>query len=101
MHTYPVGLQNHMATFMAISDEHLSEPWSAWTAIGITELAISDAHVEIRVPLDYLNKKNPSNQARYCDTHTRGRTWASGAHHLLSKISVISRSQSWWGSNTD
>jgi hypothetical protein len=57
MHTYPVGLQNHMATFMAISDEHLSEPWSAWTAIGITELAISDAHVEIRVPLDYLNKK--------------------------------------------
>ena len=47
--TYHVGLQSSMATFMKVRDEFLSEPWPAWTAIGITELAVSGAHVEIRV----------------------------------------------------
>ena len=31
------------------SNGFLSEPWPAWTAIGITELAVPGAHVEIRV----------------------------------------------------
>ena len=47
--TYHVGLQAHMAVFMAVRDEFLSEPWPAWTAIGISELAMPGAHVEIRV----------------------------------------------------
>ena len=47
--SYHVGLQSHMAEFMAVRDEYLSEPWPAWTAIGITELAIPGAHVEIQV----------------------------------------------------
>lgn len=47
--TFHVGLQNHMADFMAVRDEFISEPWPAWTAIGITELAVPGAHVEIRV----------------------------------------------------
>ncbi len=47
--TYHVGLQEHMGDFMSVRDEFLSEPWPAWTAIGITELAIPGAHVEIRV----------------------------------------------------
>lgn len=47
--TYHVGLQQHMAAFMAARDKALSEPWPAWTAIGITELAVPGAHVEIRV----------------------------------------------------
>ena len=47
--TYHVGLQANMADFMAVRDEYLSEPWPAWTAIGITELAVPGAHVEIRV----------------------------------------------------
>ena len=47
--TYHVGLQAHMADFMSVRDEFLSEPWPAWTAIGITELAAPGAHVEIRV----------------------------------------------------
>lgn len=47
--TYHVGLQEHMSEFMRIRDEFLSEPWPAWTAIGITELAVPGAHVEIRV----------------------------------------------------
>lgn len=47
--TYHVGLQAHMGEFMSVRDEFLSEPWPAWTAIGITELAVPGAHVEIRV----------------------------------------------------
>lgn len=47
--TYHVGLHDHIEDFMSVRDEFLSEPWPAWTAIGITELAIPGAHVEIRV----------------------------------------------------
>ena len=47
--TYHVGLQEHLGAFMKVRDEVISEPWPAWTAIGITELAISGARVEIRV----------------------------------------------------
>lgn len=47
--TYHVGLQAHMGTFMKIKDEFVKEPFPAWTAIGITELAIPGARVEIRV----------------------------------------------------
>lgn len=47
--TYHVGLQADMGDFMTVRDEFLSEPWPAWTAIGITELAIPGARVEIRV----------------------------------------------------
>ncbi|MBW1852913.1 MAG: RidA family protein, partial [Deltaproteobacteria bacterium] len=35
--------------FMKARDEVLSEPWPAWTAIGISELAVPGARVEIRV----------------------------------------------------
>lgn len=47
--SYHVNLQANMPDFMAVRDEFLSQPWPAWTAIGITELAIPGAHVEIRV----------------------------------------------------
>lgn len=47
--SYHVGLQAHMASFMKVRDQFLSEPWPAWTAIGITELAVPGAHVEIKV----------------------------------------------------
>jgi enamine deaminase RidA (YjgF/YER057c/UK114 family) len=47
--TFHVGLQTHIATFMQVRDEFLRAPWPAWTAIGITELALPGAHVEIRV----------------------------------------------------
>jgi len=46
--TYHVGLQEHLGAFMKVRDELLSEPWPAWTAIGITELAVPGARVEIR-----------------------------------------------------
>ena len=47
--SFHVGLNEHVQTFMKIRDEFLSEPWPAWTAIGITELALPGARVEIRV----------------------------------------------------
>ncbi|MFT4519884.1 MAG: enamine deaminase RidA (YjgF/YER057c/UK114 family) [Halioglobus sp.] len=47
--SYHVGLQANMENFMSVRDEFLSEPWLAWTAIGISELAMPGAHVEIRV----------------------------------------------------
>jgi enamine deaminase RidA (YjgF/YER057c/UK114 family) len=47
--TFHVELQQHLRAFMAVKDRHLHEPWPAWTAIGITELAIPGALVEIRV----------------------------------------------------
>lgn len=50
--TFHVGLQAHLPTFMKVKDEFVSEPWPAWTAIGITELAVPGARVEIRVVAD-------------------------------------------------
>lgn len=47
--TFHVGLQNHLTTFMAVRDEFIAAPWPAWTAIGISELAVPGARVEIRV----------------------------------------------------
>lgn len=47
--TYHVGLNEHLASFMQAKDEVLSEPWPAWSAIGVSELAVPGARVEIRV----------------------------------------------------
>jgi enamine deaminase RidA (YjgF/YER057c/UK114 family) len=47
--TYHVGLRSHLGDFIAVRDEFISPPWPAWTAIGIAELAVPRAHVEIRV----------------------------------------------------
>ncbi|MDZ7827477.1 MAG: RidA family protein [Gammaproteobacteria bacterium] len=47
--SYHVGLQETLPDFMATRDAVLAAPWPAWTAIGVTELAIPGARVEIRV----------------------------------------------------
>ena len=47
--SYHVGLQATVPAFMTARDEVLSEPWPAWTAIGVSELAIPGARLEIRV----------------------------------------------------
>ena len=53
--SYHVDLQANIGDFMSVRDEFLSEPWPAWTAIGITELAVPGAHVEIRVTAKLKN----------------------------------------------
>jgi enamine deaminase RidA (YjgF/YER057c/UK114 family) len=49
MTTFHVGLQQHLTAFMTVKDRYIKAPYPAWTAIGITELAIPGGLVEIRV----------------------------------------------------
>jgi len=51
--SYHVGLQANLATFMKIRDEFIQAPWPAWTAIGVSELAVPGARVEVRVMASY------------------------------------------------
>jgi len=46
--TFHVGLQKQLAVFSKVKDRYLAQPYPAWTAIGITELAVPGALVEIR-----------------------------------------------------
>jgi enamine deaminase RidA (YjgF/YER057c/UK114 family) len=47
--TFHVGLREHLGAFMAVKDRYLEAPYPAWTAIGVVELAVPNALVEIRV----------------------------------------------------
>ena len=49
MTTFHVGLQKNLAAFMKVKDRYVKEPYPAWTAIGITELAVPGGLVEMRV----------------------------------------------------
>lgn len=49
MTTYHVGLREQLGEFKRIKDEFIKEPYPAWTAIGVSELAIEGALIEIRV----------------------------------------------------
>ena len=46
--TYHVGFRKHIAKFAEVKDRYISEPYPAWTAIGVTELAFG-ALVEVQV----------------------------------------------------
>jgi enamine deaminase RidA (YjgF/YER057c/UK114 family) len=43
-----VGLQQNLGKFMKVKDKYLSKPYPAWTAIGITELAVPGGLVEVK-----------------------------------------------------
>lgn len=47
--SYHVNLGKNMQAFMKVRDDVLSEPWPAWTAVGINELFMPGARVELRV----------------------------------------------------
>ncbi len=47
--TFHVGLNKHLADFMKVKDRFIAEPYPAWTAIGVVELASPGGLVEIRV----------------------------------------------------
>ena len=46
--TFHVGLQAHLRTFATVKDRYLREPYPAWTAIGVSELAVPGGLVEIK-----------------------------------------------------
>jgi len=49
MTTYHVELRKHLDTFIKVKDEFVTEPYPAWTAIGVSELITQGTLVEIRV----------------------------------------------------
>lgn len=47
--SYHVGLQQHVQIFGEVKDEFVAAPYPAWTAVGVTELAMPGALVEIQI----------------------------------------------------
>lgn len=52
MTSYHVGLDDHLDLFRSIRDEHVAEPYPAWTAIEVAGFIPADAIVELRVVAD-------------------------------------------------
>jgi len=48
MTSYHVGLRSHLELFRRIRSQYVQHPYPAWTAIGVDELAIDGAIVEIK-----------------------------------------------------
>ncbi len=49
MTSFHTALQDQLQDFMDVNDEFVRAPYPAWTAIGITELAVPQGVTEIRV----------------------------------------------------
>jgi enamine deaminase RidA (YjgF/YER057c/UK114 family) len=49
MTTFHVGLQSQLQLFGKVKDRYMPEPYPAWTGIGVSELAVPGALVEIRL----------------------------------------------------
>ncbi|MDH6195758.1 enamine deaminase RidA (YjgF/YER057c/UK114 family) [Mycobacterium frederiksbergense] len=49
MTSYHVGLRQHVQMFGEVKDEFVAAPYPAWTAVGVTELAMPGALVEIQI----------------------------------------------------
>ena len=49
MTTYHVGMRDHIQDFVAVKSKYIHEPFPAWTAIGVSELAFPGLLIEIRV----------------------------------------------------
>lgn len=53
LHTFHVGLQAHLGTFMKVKAKYITEPFPSWTAIGVVELALPGIAVEIKATAAY------------------------------------------------
>jgi enamine deaminase RidA (YjgF/YER057c/UK114 family) len=49
MTTFHVGLMEHLRAFVEAKDEVVGEPYPAWTAIGVSALAMPGALVEVKI----------------------------------------------------
>ena len=49
MTTFHVGLREHLRTFVRVKDRYIAAPYPAMTAIGVSELAVRGALVELKV----------------------------------------------------
>ncbi len=48
MTTFHVGLRDHLRTFAKVTDRYIAPPYPAMTSIGVSELAVRGALVEIK-----------------------------------------------------
>ena len=48
MTSYHVDLRQHLDAFVATKDRHLTAPYPAWTAVGVSELITEGTLVELR-----------------------------------------------------
>lgn len=46
--TYHIGIHDHIADFLDVKARYVSEPYPAWTAIGVTALARPGLVIEIK-----------------------------------------------------
>lgn len=46
--TYHVNIRAHLNAFIEVKDEHLTRPYPAWSAIGVSDLITPGALVELR-----------------------------------------------------
>ena len=79
MTTYHVDLRRHLPAFIRVKDEHLTPPYPAWSAIGVTELITEGTLVEIRV----IARRPRRHWAKLTVARRRGRTW-NGARSRTS-----------------
>ena len=49
MTSYHVGLRTNLRAFTKVKDQYIHQPYPAWTAIGVSELAVPGGLVEIKV----------------------------------------------------
>ena len=47
--SFHVNMGAHLRTFAQVKDEYIPAPYPAWTAIGVSELALPGALVEVKV----------------------------------------------------
>lgn len=47
--TFHVAFPDHLGEFLIVKDRYLTAPWPAWTAVGVTSLALPGAMVEIKI----------------------------------------------------
>jgi len=57
--TFHVGMQ-HLQTFAGVKNHYLAEPYPAWTAIGISELAFPGGLVEVRATARLRARRAPA-----------------------------------------
>ncbi len=49
MTTFHIDMPKTIGTFSQVREEFMSKPYAAWTAIGISALALPSARMEMRV----------------------------------------------------
>jgi enamine deaminase RidA (YjgF/YER057c/UK114 family) len=47
VNSYHVGFRNQVSALLAVAAEFLAKPYPAWTAVGVTELIVPEAVIEI------------------------------------------------------